>query len=311
MTVGQAASTEPEHGPNPRSGAPYRLLALFDRPVTPCQRLRWTGTEGRFAPVEEPGQTAIADSWLVADGQVRGFTAHTRRFSASCAELFGVEATRTREFMQAVCSRLPARGRWFPRVELVLAAGTPQFQLWVRPAPPRGRAVRLWLPEGPDLRTRPRTKGPDLEWLAWQHAAAQAAGADEAVLLTRSGRVLEGATTSILWWHGDELCAPPEDAGVLPGVTRLILLDLAAFIGAPITFRCPEPAELAGREVWAVNALHGIRPVTGWVGVDIEPGPVLRAGRWQRYLDEFAVPIRNEGSAEPAIADSAIPAPSA
>jgi branched-subunit amino acid aminotransferase/4-amino-4-deoxychorismate lyase len=209
--------------------------------------------------------------------------------------------------MQAVCSRLPARGRWFPRVELVLTGGMPQLQLWVRPAPPPLRAVRLWIPEGPDLRARPRTKRPDLEWLARQHAAAQAAGADEAALLTRSGCVLEGATTNILWWHGDELCTPPEDAGVLPGITRLILLDLAAFIGARITFHCPEPAELAGREVWAVNALHGIRPVTGWIGADIEPGPALRAGRWQRYLDEFAVPIRNTGSAEPAIASSDIP----
>jgi branched-subunit amino acid aminotransferase/4-amino-4-deoxychorismate lyase len=161
------------------------------------------------------------------------------------------------------------------------------------------------------MRTRPRTKGPDLDWLAGQRAAAVAAGADEAVLLSRSGRVLEGATTSIMWWHGDKLCAPPPDAGVLPGITRLILLDLAAFIGVGITLRCPVPAELAGLEVWAVNALHGIRPVTGWVGADIEPGPVRRAARWQCYLDEFVLPVRSDCGKEPALVDSAVPAPEA
>jgi len=217
----------------------------------------------------------------------------------------------TQDFMQAVAGRLPAAGRWFPRVELVLDAGTPHFQLWIRPVPPPGRTVRLWLPAAPDGRTSPGIKGPDLDWLAQQRAAAVAAGADEAVLLSRSGRVLEGATTSILWWRGDEPCAPPEDAGVLPGVTRLILLDLAASIGAAVSFRCPRPDELAGLEVWAVNALHGIRPVTGWVGADIEPGPACRVARWQRYLEEFVIPVAAGHGKEPANADSALPAPQA
>jgi branched-subunit amino acid aminotransferase/4-amino-4-deoxychorismate lyase len=278
--------------------------------VTPGPRLRWTGVGGRFEVADEPGQVKIADSWLVANGQVRAFAAHTRRFSAACAELFSIDTRQTREFMQAVAAWLPAQGRWFPRVELTLASGTPQFQLWIRPAPPRGRTVRLWLPGVPDMRTCPRIKGPDLDWLARQRAAAESADADEAVLLSRSGRVLEGATTSILWWRGNELCAPP-DVGVLPGITRLILLDLAASIGAPITFRCPRPAELAGLEVWAVNALHGIRPVAGWVGADIEPGPARRAQRWQRYLDEFVVPIRTDSGREPAIVNSAVQAASA
>lgn len=102
-----------------------------------------------------------------------------------------------------------------------------------------------------------------------------------------------------------------EDAGVLPGITRLVLFDLAAAIGVPIVGSSPRPAELAGLEVWAVNALHGIRPVTGWVGADIEPGPARRAGRWQRYLDEFVAPVRTERGKEPAFASSAIPGPQA
>jgi branched-subunit amino acid aminotransferase/4-amino-4-deoxychorismate lyase len=276
--------------------------------VTPGQRLRWTGATGRFEAAAEPGQLQVADSWLVADGRMRAFAAHVRRFSAACAELFGIETGQSRRFMQAAAARLPAQGRWFPRAELAIVSGTPRLQLWIRPAPPPGRTVRLWLPAVPDARTRPRIKGPDLDWLARQRAGAVAAGADEALLVSPSGRVLEGATTSILWWQGDELCLPPEDAGVLPGITRLVLLDLAAFIGVPVFLGSPMPAELAGLEVWAVNALHGIRPVTGWVGADIESGPARRAGRWQRYLDEFVGPVPADHGRGPAVVDSAISA---
>jgi branched-subunit amino acid aminotransferase/4-amino-4-deoxychorismate lyase len=256
--------------------------------VTAYSRLRWTGAGDGFEPTDQPGHVRIVDSWLVAEGQVRAFGAHARRFSAACAELFGIATEQTREFMRAAAAWLPAEGRWFPRAELALASGIPRLQLWIRPAPPPGRTVRLWLPAAPDTRSCPRIKGPDLDWLARQREAAVVAGADEAVLVSRAGRVLEGSATSILWWRDDKLCAPDEGANVLPGITRSVLLGAAAASGVPIAFSSPVPAELAGLEVWAVNALYGIRPVTGWVGADIEPGPVRRAARWQRYLDEIA-----------------------
>jgi branched-subunit amino acid aminotransferase/4-amino-4-deoxychorismate lyase len=261
--------------------------------VTPNPRLRWTGAGDRFESASRPGDVLIVDSWLVADGRVRAYDAHARRFSVACAGLLDIAAGQIREFMRAAAARLPAEGRWFPRAELALVSGVPRLQLWIRPAPPPGRTVRLWLSAAPDARTHPQIKGPDLDWLTRQREAAVAAGADEAVLLSRDGRVLEGATTSILWWRDDTLCAPAEDAGVLPGITRSILLDAVAASGVPVAFASPAPAELAGLEVWAVNALHGIRPVTGWAGADIEPGPARRAARWQRYLNQLAAPIGN------------------
>jgi branched-subunit amino acid aminotransferase/4-amino-4-deoxychorismate lyase len=276
--------------------------------VTTYQRLRWTGPPDRFEPTDQPGQIRIIDSWLVADGRVRAFAAHTRRFSAACAELFGLATDHTREFMRAAATRFPAQGRWFPRAELALTAdGTPRLQLWIRPAPPPGRTVRLWVSNAPDTRTCPRIKGPDQDWLTQQREAAMAAGADDALLLSRAGRVLEGSTTSIVWWRGDTLCVPPE--GVLPGITRALLFEQAFAVGVPIAFDRPRPSELAGLEVWTVNALHGIRPVTDWVGADIEPGPVGRAACWQRYLDDLAAPIGTDLGKEPADVGSAVPVP--
>ena len=200
--------------------------------------------------------------------------------------------------MADVAAPLPAQRCWFPRAEFALVDGIPRFQLWLRPAPALGAAVRLWLAEGPDVRTCPRIKGPDLDWLAEQRAAAVAAGADEAVLLSLDGRLLEGSTTSIMWWSEGRLCAPGDEAGLLPGITRSLLLDVAAAGGVPVAFGRPRPAELSGLEVWAVNALHGIRPVLGWVGADIAPGCAYRAARWQRRLNELAVPIRTSQGRE-------------
>lgn len=258
---------------------------------SPGVRLRWIPAEGRFAPVQAAAPVEVVDSWLVADGRVRAFEAHVRRFAAACAERCGVSDDPVRDFMAAVAARLPAQGRWFPRVEFVRASGTPRFQLWLRPAPAPGRTVRLWLSPEPDGRTCPWIKGPDLDWLAGQRATAVAAGADEAVLLTPDGRVSEGATTSILWWQDGRLCAPEGRGSVLPGVTRSVLLQAASARGVPVSVASPRPAELDGLEVWAVNALHGIRPVTGWLGADIAPGPATRAGDWQRYLNDLAVPL--------------------
>jgi branched-subunit amino acid aminotransferase/4-amino-4-deoxychorismate lyase len=100
--------------------------------------------------------------------------------------------------------------------------------------------------------------------------------------------VLEGATSNRLWWRGDVLCAPPRET-TLPGVTQTLLLDLARADG----LRTERPsatglADLAGCEVWVVNALHGIRPVTAWIGCTIPPFAATRAASWNARLDGLA-----------------------
>jgi branched-subunit amino acid aminotransferase/4-amino-4-deoxychorismate lyase len=235
-------------------------------------RLRWCG-DGSFKEADDPGEVRVIDSWLVSDGRTRAIDAHLRRFSAACAALSGVAelswvAERSRveagRFFLAALRQIPATGRWFPRVELTLVDGAPRLQLWLRPAPPTATGIRLWIPPQPDQRTCPYLKGPDLAYLSALRDSAVAAGADEAVLLSADGTVREGTTTSILWWRGDTLCAPPPDAALLPGITRATLLRIALARSIPVRFEHATPAELAGLQVWAVNALHGIRPVTSW-----------------------------------------------
>jgi len=110
-------------------------------------------------------------------------------------------------------------------------------------------------------------------------------GAGEAVIADADGRLLEGAYTSLLWWEGETLWAVPDDAPILPGITRELLIELARARGTPVAQRRPRPHELAGRETWLVSALHGIRAVTRWAGGGLPAVDAPRAAAWQRLLD--------------------------
>jgi branched-subunit amino acid aminotransferase/4-amino-4-deoxychorismate lyase len=226
-----------------------------------------------------------ADSWLVADGRVRAVDRHWGRFGATCRE-HGVEPQALAAFRAEVERALPVAGRWFPRVEL-RADGELAFQ--VRPAPPREPTVVAWIADVPDPRRAPRHKGPDLERLAALRDCAARHGAGEAVICDADGRLLEGAFTSLLWWEGETLCVVPDDAEVLPGVTRGLLVELAREQGTPVAQRRPAPREVAGRETWLVSALHGIRAVTRWAAAGPAAGAAPRAASWQRLLDGFAL----------------------
>jgi len=269
---------------------------------------------GAWVPEAPPaeGAVAAAESWLVEDGRARGLDRHWARFARGCAEA-GLSIASPRAAVEAA---LPATGRWFPRVE-ARAGGA--VRLAVRPAPPRAPEVVAWIADGPDPRRAPRRKGPDLERLGALRAAAARHGAGEAVIADADGRLLEGAYTSLLWWEDDALCAVPDDAPILDGVTRALLLGLAGDAGAEVRFRRPAPAGLDGREAWLTSALHGIRVVTRWVA-DNAHGPPVHAGRaeraaaWQARLEALAVPVgagavsaRDARSADPG-ARSARPA---
>jgi branched-subunit amino acid aminotransferase/4-amino-4-deoxychorismate lyase len=226
-----------------------------------------------------------ADSWLVADGRVRALDRHCARFAAACAE-HGVDADALAPLRARVETEVPVEGRWFPRVEL-RADG--ELALRVRPAPPREPTVVAWIADVPDPRRAPRRKGPDLERLAALRERAAAHGAGEAVIADADGRLLEGAFTSLLWWEGETLCVVPDEAPILPGVTRALLVDLAHDRGVTVEQRRPAPQELAGCETWLVSALHGIRAVERWVGGDPPAGDLARADGWQRLLEGSAL----------------------
>ncbi len=81
-------------------------------------------------------------------------------------------------------------------------------------------------------------------------------GADDA-LLVAGGLVLEAATANIWWRRGDELCTPATRAGVLPGVTRELVLELEAVTAG--TF--PLSDLVQADEAFTTSSIREVMPV--------------------------------------------------
>ena len=98
---------------------------------------------------------------------------------------------------------------------------------------------------------------------------AEIAEADDALLLTPEGWVAEGTVWNVLWWDGDRLRTPAEDVGILPGIGRARVLELA---GTVEQGRYPRQA-LEGKSLLLTNAVRGIVPLASLDGVRVPDDP--------------------------------------
>ncbi len=229
----------------------------------------------------------VADSFLLVDGRVRRLDLHRQRFLASCQELLSRPASGADAgaFWDEAMRSLPRHGEWFPRIEAVPDGDEVEFRLALRPAPERSASVQAALAAAPDPRVLPLRKGPDLNRLAaFRTRWARAPGA-EVLLRTADGTLLEGTTANLFWWRDEVLCMPAPELPVLPGVTAAVLLQRAGELGIPVRHCRVSIDELDGREAWLVNALHGIRPVTRWLGTATAVGSAVHAPAWQTWLE--------------------------
>ena len=91
---------------------------------------------------------------------------------------------------------------------------------------------------------------------------ARVARADEALLVSPGGAVLEGAVSSIFAVSAGEVLTPPLALGILPGITRALVLGLCLGAGIPAREREITLADLrAADEVFLTNAVQEIVPV--------------------------------------------------
>jgi branched-subunit amino acid aminotransferase/4-amino-4-deoxychorismate lyase len=245
---------------------------------------RWH--DGVLHPLEHcdtaESRIVVADSWLVAEGRALALDLHRDRFLDT--------ATDGAEFWEAAIALIPRTDDWFPRVELQNRNGGGQYLLRLRSAPALSRSVRLASAER-DPRTTPGIKGPDTDALLSLRTAAQQRGADEAVILSPDGYVVEGAYSGLLWWRGDALCAPSPELTRVDSVTARSVIALATALGIDVLYESVTPADLDGLEIWAVSALHGIRIVTEWVD---GPSPAEEPGRlatWRARLERLRRPL--------------------
>ena len=93
-------------------------------------------------------------------------------------------------------------------------------------------------------------------------AEARRRGADDAVFLANGDIVLEAPISNIWWRRGDELFTPSLEVGVLAGVTRATLLELAPAAGYRVEQGAYARAALAGaEEAFTSSSIREVLPV--------------------------------------------------
>jgi len=93
-------------------------------------------------------------------------------------------------------------------------------------------------------------------------AEATEAGADEALLLDMRGCIAECAYSNIFFVSDSALLTPALDAGILPGITRAAVLELARGRGIEVRETAIEPSiALAADEAFITNSVRGVVPV--------------------------------------------------
>lgn len=108
---------------------------------------------------------------------------------------------------------------------------------------------------------------------------ARAAGAHEALIVDAQGRVVEGATSNVFAVLPDgTLVTPPEEDGILLGITRETLLAVADELKLGVRLASLPLAELKGAtEVFVCSSIRELVPVVSVDGERIgsgRPGPV-------------------------------------
>jgi 4-amino-4-deoxychorismate lyase len=118
-------------------------------------------------------------------------------------------------------------------------------------------------------------------------AEAKRRGAEEAVFVDGDGVVLEGTVTNVWWRRGETLCTPALELGILAGVTRAALLEVAPSCGYDVeegTFRLDE---LQGAdEAFTSSSVREVMPLVELDGRRLGRGPA--ADRLQQALRELA-----------------------
>jgi branched-subunit amino acid aminotransferase/4-amino-4-deoxychorismate lyase len=231
----------------------------------------------------------VADSFLVRERRVLALGLHRARFLESVRDQHAGERGDAEAFWNSAVAALPREGDWFPRFEAVRVRGAARLRFRLRPAPQLSESlVVMTAPHDP--RRTPRVKGPDIERLSALRQTAQKRGAQEAVILDE-GFVADGATTALLWWRGGMLFAPPLSLPRVDSVAARTVRGIAAALGVPVDEEEAAPLDLEGTELWAVNALHGIRVVTRWIdGPSLAHDPA-RFAAWRGRFEALARPL--------------------
>jgi branched-chain amino acid aminotransferase len=101
-------------------------------------------------------------------------------------------------------------------------------------------------------------------------------GADEALLINTNGEVAETAGGNLFWVYQDKICTVPTGRGVLPGVTRAIVLEICQALGLETSKRVIKPDALRNSSgIFVTQSALGIIPVATFDGEPVAASPLV------------------------------------
>lgn len=216
---------------------------------------------------------------------------HLERLRASAAGLWMPLDLDDREIMQRAQATLDAAGNAesyvriivsrgtgsAPNIDLQYATGPCRWVMLVRPltvAP--GQPAHLWLV--PRLRNDRRALDPAVKSGNYLNnvmglAEARQRGATDAVFLNQSGHVTEASTSNVFAVRGGRVHTPPLSAGILAGITRVLVLEVCRQSAIEVIENDLTAEELRGAdELFLTSTLRDIAPVTHLDGKPVRGG---------------------------------------
>lgn len=285
---------------------------------------------GQYVPIAEAAipmtdwgflrSNATYDVVTVWDGAFFRLDAHLERFGASCAR-FRLEPGLSPAEITAVleqCVRLS--GLRSAYVEMIVTRGQPPWgsrdprqavnrfyafavpYVWIANEAQRAQGLSLIVSDVqriPASSVDPRAKNYHWNDLTMGLLGALDAGGDTVVLSDGAGNVVEGPGFNIFCVNAQGTLVTPAE-GVLEGITRRTVIEMAASLGLPLQARALPAAELRSAcEVFLSTSGGGVLPVTRVDGHSVGDGAVGPVTRqlvqtyWDWHRDpRYSRPIR-------------------
>jgi branched-chain amino acid aminotransferase len=123
------------------------------------------------------------------------------------------------------------------------------------------------------------------------------AGAHEGLMLNHMGHVAEATGDNVFVWRGGTLITPPVHAGILEGITRMVVLELAEEMGLPVREDNVTVYDVyTADECFLTGTAAEVAPVArvdGRLIGDGKPGPITKRlmGRFEEVTVTEGVPV--------------------
>jgi branched-subunit amino acid aminotransferase/4-amino-4-deoxychorismate lyase len=273
--------------------------------------------DGRFVPEERASISVFDRGFLlgdglfetlrVANGRPFRFAQHLERLSRGADFLkirlpftldqihrFAAQLIEQNQLTEAILRLTLTRGPG-KRGYSTIGADQPTLAMALHPVPEIVDEPLQWnlvtsslrIPAGDGLGAF-KTTSKILNVLA--RAEAEERGADEALLLNTQGEVAETAGGNVFWVHQGKICTAPTSLGILPGITRAVVLEVCHSLGLEADKRIITREQLRAVDgIFVTQSAQGIIPVASLDDVPVPSSPLV-----ERIVLSYEKTLREE-----------------